>query len=797
MNRPPQRKQTSREVIDVDAPLPPIDLTGSDDEIVCTGATSQIVCTGASWDTTGSLQWKRENEWRRQEERKRAELRERQRAREREWERRQQGNATASTNGSGGMRSNVLPGAGGSARSSIAMIASTSKVRTSSAGPLSTIRPEIEHLGTRIQNWRDSESPRKRPRISVEGQHAQPAPTPVPANPETHEPTYKSEFEYESIDATMDTGFATSSYEPTITPITSFRLTPQFQPTTRPIRPARRKFPQDFIIPKVEPNHDPDIDVEPKFEPDASDEDEEVRSDEEYERIHSGYDIHDEPRWKEPKQNTARLETIIGSIKDWTISDNASTKEQKRRFDTSRPGKKVRPSGNMFVWDLLGQIRQPASATKSMQKPSVLKRGPTYGRILPEKAMHVQASFKVAPGAINRIEQHGGWLAIGSSCIGGQADEPDEQPNPYNRSGSVLTWNGEYHVLTGHYDKKAYGDKYYAVNDVKFNSAGNCFVSAGMDKKVRVWKRPQGSSGYSGGYDLDTYDGIPYEVAFQPENPDSDVVAVGVKDIHVYSNLEPTAKRTKMTLPLATEGHPNHCAGAIRWDSKRPHLLYTSSEPQDDRHDGVHKVFDVNKGKLRLTFNVHEAGDAMAVGHVLALATRGESNNFLRIFDINGFGRNCAQKAILEPFAGRVSSKEVSCITFSPDGIYLALGRSDNSVHVYDSRMLGSKGVLQKYQHQDARFVSPEHSLYGVTNVHWITQRSGQFTLLSGGEDGCVRLWNPMWSGDEPSNGRKIVEVNSDIGFFSVGDPFKEEHDLVVGDSSGEVKIFTGLLNFY
>lgn len=37
-----------------------------------------------------------------------------------------------------------------------------------------------------------------------------------------------------------------------------------------------------------------------------------------------------------------------------------------------------------------------------------------------------------------------------------------------------------------------------------------------------------------------------------------------------------------------------------------------------------------------------------------------------------------------------------------------------------------------------------------------------------------------MWSNEEPSNGRKIVEVNSDIGFFSVGDPFKEEYDLVV-----------------
>ncbi len=52
---------------------------------------------------------------------------------------------------------------------------------------------------------------------------------------------------------------------------------------------------------------------------------------------------------------------------------------------------------------------------------------------------------------------------------------------------------------------------------------------------------------------------------------------------------------------------------------------------------------------------------------------------------------------------------------------------------------------------------------------------------------GRVRLWNPMWSSIETSNGRKIVKVNSDIGFFSVGDPFKREHDLVVYVSPLEI----------
>lgn len=117
------------------------------------------------------------------------------------------------------------------------------------------------------------------------------------------------------------------------------------------------------------------------------------------------------------------------------------------------------------------------------------------------------------------------------------------------------------------------------------------------------------------------------------------------------------------------------------------------------------------------------------------MATRGQENNFLHLFDITGFGKNCAQEVTLEPFAKRASVREVSCMAFSPDGIYLSLARTDNSVHVYDARML-NKGVLQKYQHQDPRFVSPGSSLFGVTYAQWVVKHSGQYALLSGGEDG-------------------------------------------------------------
>ncbi len=120
---------------------------------------------------------------------------------------------------------------------------------------------------------------------------------------------------------------------------------------------------------------------------------------------------------------------------------------------------------------------------------------------------------------------------------------------------------------------------------------------------------------------------------------------------------------------------------------------------------------------------------------VLALASRGEKNNFLHLFDITRFNKNHVQEICLEPFLGKVPVREVSCMAFSPDGIYLSLGRTDNSLHVYDSRMLG-KGVLQKYRHKEPRCVSPGSTLFGVTHAQWVVKHSGQYALLSGGEDG-------------------------------------------------------------
>lgn len=87
---------------------------------------------------------------------------------------------------------------------------------------------------------------------------------------------------------------------------------------------------------------------------------------------------------------------------------------------------------------------------------------------------------------------------------------------------------------------------------------------------------------------------------------------------------------------------------------------------------------------------------------------------------------------------------EVSRATFSPDGIFLALARNDNDVHVYDSRNLG-RGVLYRFSHHNVnshhntKHMAYGSDAYGVVEANWVTGFDGKaLGLISGGDDGKI-----------------------------------------------------------
>ncbi|KAJ3507605.1 hypothetical protein NMY22_g16881 [Coprinellus aureogranulatus] len=216
-----------------------------------------------------------------------------------------------------------------------------------------------------------------------------------------------------------------------------------------------------------------------------------------------------------------------------------------------------------------------------------------------------------------------------------------------------------------------------------------------------------------------------------------------------------------------------------------------------------HRIYDLTRQKVAVRFRDDEAGDAMALdaaGDRLAIVTRNSpTNSTLRIYDVRNKDPNPVQEIELEPFKLMDEDDEDEAgehrgAQFSPDGVFIALARYDNCVHVYDSRFIKSKGLLYNFQHSAVTRINPGVAPYGVSNLEWVYKDS-RLGLVSGGSDGCVRLWNPLEAASNPKNGKPLVTVNSDIATFSLGDRFKGEHQLVVGDCAGEVSIFDQFLD--
>jgi WD40 repeat protein len=97
-------------------------------------------------------------------------------------------------------------------------------------------------------------------------------------------------------------------------------------------------------------------------------------------------------------------------------------------------------------------------------------------------------------------------------------------------------------------------------------------------------------------------------------------------------------------------------------------------------------------------------------------------------------------------------------MAFSPDDIYLAMGRENNTVEVWDTRFISSSPFL-RVKHFDGNL--PEEETYGIARqLQWIEGRHRFGTglgLVTGGDGGCIYLWDIQRAQGELSDSKRIL----------------------------------------
>ena len=214
-------------------------------------------------------------------------------------------------------------------------------------------------------------------------------------------------------------------------------------------------------------------------------------------------------------------------------------------------------------------------------------------------------------------------------------------------------------------------------------------------------------------------------------------------------------------------------------------VFATSALDDYDIHDphgafgGFHRGFDLAKGAKTIELDDERGGEALALhpsgtlaspsssrrrahdliylpnpctlGHQLALATTrmiSEIQGFdfeLSLYDVARSNRHATASIPLRGWPAwpvmingepHYHQPRVNSLAYSPDGIYLAVARSDNRTEVFDARFL-KNGPVHDLRHADPPAGTGSDGLYGVYKAEWLPDLHDRVQLLTSGADGA------------------------------------------------------------
>ncbi|KAI9461035.1 WD40-repeat-containing domain protein [Lactarius psammicola] len=456
-----------------------------------------------------------------------------------------------------------------------------------------------------------------------------------------------------------------------------------------------------------------------------------------------------------------------------------------------------------FIWAAALLRQKPVPCKPMNRKQNHLGHQPSVVLGLAS----LSASFAKAGGAIHKIIQNPGCIAISSAAAGGQPDNQGaaEQPiDPYNHEGTLQIWQESKEqnstILHGHCLFEDQSEmptccKCYTVNSISFDpNQSQVMASAGNNGSVQLWL--DGKKLVN-----DEYPRAPYDVVYRKKDS---LLAVTCTNGFVYVHSTQSGMPFGDPIDLrVTPPDVQQSVGSVVWGhGASADMLFASSEAQRaDDYSGFHVAFDPGQRRRAYNFSAGESGDAMALdpdGERLALCTAGPESGVhsLRIYDVRRRnGQRPIQEVQLDIFDSGLPEPasrddEVTAASFSPDGILLAVARSDDELHIYDSRFMGRSGEpMARYLHWDNDCCVGDK--WGIVDAVWVNGWCGKgFGIITGGADGCVRFWDIRRSAEDVQNGEVLARPNVDVGHFSVGDPRNGEKPLVVGDNDGRVYVY-------
>ncbi|CAE6433954.1 unnamed protein product [Rhizoctonia solani] len=381
-------------------------------------------------------------------------------------------------------------------------------------------------------------------------------------------------------------------------------------------------------------------------------------------------------------------------------------------------------------------------------------------------------------GAVNYIAQSKGYVAVGRTY---------EEMAVYDGGGLVL-WKVKdqraqeipAHITQSRIRRNDCNildpeRKQHSITTLSFDPTDHLsLLSAGHDNTVQHWYIDE---------EADTVDCVGSVAAREPGcmqfHPHGGVVAIGCRQgLKVFTTADSFELKYQWYLKKKGQNIVNASWGA---DRCRDNIVCGAQA--DDGVDGRLILVDGKVGQC-IASTESESCCTVSVdptGTKTAFTGSGRGGNpkrhVLRLYDPQRTG----WKRITEigiPSSKSELDSEIIDSAWSPDGIQLACARADNSVNVFDARWLGQKRCMQVFRHETDHGSGTSADSFGVQGVVWF----GSETLVSGGGDHCVRVWDTRRS--DPC--RVIARLGGGIGCL-IGSENPQLFPIIAGDLLGNV----------